>query len=185
MATIDVSREQRAFLRALRDELQDEVQYGSVREQDALQYLIDHFEGGGDIDVDAEIEVDDEAIEAAKEEESATADGGAVTEPPADDAGATVDASTTDAAGGDVGDGDVGDGDVGDGDIGDGDVSGGESGGDDDRLNEMMNLLDTHDDKWREADSQDARYEVDLPDGTTEQVQTKDDVRAHIFKNYD
>jgi hypothetical protein len=175
MATIDVSREQRAFLRALRDELQDEVQYGSVREQDALQYLIDHFEGGGDIDVDAEIEVDDEAIEAAKEEESATADGGAVTEPPADDAGATVDASASDAAGGDVGDGD----------IGDGDVSGGESGGDDDRLNEMMNLLDTHDDKWREADSQDARYEVDLPDGTTEQVQTKDDVRAHIFKNYD
>jgi hypothetical protein len=175
MATIDVSREQRAFLRALRDELQDEVQYGSVREQDALQYLIDHFEGGGDLDVDAEIEVDDEAIEAAKEEESATADGGAVTEPPADDAGATVDASASDAAGGDVGDGD----------IGDGDVSGGESGGDDDRLNEMMNLLDTHDDKWREADSQDARYEVDLPDGTTEQVQTKDDVRAHIFKNYD
>jgi hypothetical protein len=49
----------------------------------------------------------------------------------------------------------------------------------------MMNLLDTHDDKWGEADKQDARYEVELPDGTTEYVQTKDDVRAHIFKNYD
>ena len=54
----------------------------------------------------------------------------------------------------------------------------------DDRLNAMMNLLDTHDDKWREASKEDARYEVDMPDGTTQYVQTKDDVRAHLFKNY-
>ena len=55
---------------------------------------------------------------------------------------------------------------------------------DDDMLNEMMSLLETHDDKWGEATSADYRYSVDLPDGTTEQVQTKDDVRALLFKNY-
>jgi len=47
----------------------------------------------------------------------------------------------------------------------------------------MMQLLDTHEDKWREGDGE-ARYEVDLPDGSTESAQTKDDVRALLFKNY-
>lgn len=51
------------------------------------------------------------------------------------------------------------------------------------QLNAMLSLLDTHDDKWHEADG-DARYEVDLPDGTTETARTKDDVRALLFKNY-
>jgi len=165
MPTIDVSDEQRAFLRALRDELQNEVQYGSVREQDALQYLIDHFEGGAELDVDAEVEVG-----RVEEEADASADGGTVTRDAPAAAGA-------DDAGGDE----------------NGSGGGGASNGptpsaegdDDDRLNAMMNLLDTHGDKWREASKEDARYEVDMPDGTTEYVQTKDDVRAHIFKNYD
>ncbi len=47
----------------------------------------------------------------------------------------------------------------------------------------MMSLLDTHDDKWHEADG-DARYEVELPDGDVETARTKDDVRALLFKNY-
>lgn len=51
------------------------------------------------------------------------------------------------------------------------------------QLNAMMSLLDTHGDKWREADG-DARYEVDLPDGDVETARTKDDVRALLFKNY-
>ena len=55
--------------------------------------------------------------------------------------------------------------------------------GGNDRLQAMMNLLDTHGDKWREGDGE-ARYEVDLPDGSTETVQTRDDVRAVLFKNY-
>ena len=55
--------------------------------------------------------------------------------------------------------------------------------GDNDRLQAMMNLLETHDDKWREGDGE-ARYEIDLPDGSTETVQTRDDVRAVLFKNY-
>ena len=53
-----------------------------------------------------------------------------------------------------------------------------------DRLNAMMELLDTHDDKWDEADAEDARYVVYLPDDGEEHVQTKDDVRAVLFKHY-
>ncbi|MGM0448610.1 MAG: hypothetical protein ACQERM_10235 [Methanobacteriota archaeon] len=65
-------------------------------------------------------------------------------------------------------------------------ATGDESDGDDGgagQLNAMMSLLDTHDDKWREADG-DARYEVDLPDGSVETARTKDDVRALLFRNY-
>ncbi|MDZ5812205.1 hypothetical protein U4E84_12720 [Halorubrum sp. AD140] len=51
------------------------------------------------------------------------------------------------------------------------------------QLDAMMSLLDTHADKWREADG-DARYEVDLPDGGVETARTKDDVRALLFRNY-
>ena len=59
----------------------------------------------------------------------------------------------------------------------------GENNDDESRLNAMMSLLDTHEDKWREGDGE-ARYEVDLPDGETATAQTKDDVRALLFKNY-
>lgn len=55
---------------------------------------------------------------------------------------------------------------------------------DEDRLNAMMNLLETHADKWEEADGDDGRYAVELPDGEVEHVRTKDDVRAVLFKNY-
>lgn len=182
MPTIDVSDEQQAFLRALRDELQSEVQYGSVREQDALQYLIDHFEGGGDLDVDADVTVDADAVTEGGDE--ASADGGAVAASPGPAGGgdaAAVDAgANADADGDDGGSGS---------ETSASSTSGGPTpdpaGDGDDRLNAMMNLLDTHEDKWREASQGDARYEVDMPDGSTEFVQTKDDVRAHIFKNYD
>jgi len=53
-----------------------------------------------------------------------------------------------------------------------------------DRLSSMMSLLDEHDGKWRRTESDDGTYEVDLPDGDTETVRTKDDVRAVLFKNY-
>ncbi|WP_049936302.1 hypothetical protein [Haloplanus natans] len=55
--------------------------------------------------------------------------------------------------------------------------------GNDAMLDEMMSLLDTHSDKWGDA-SGDERYAVDLPDGSTEQVRTKDDVKALLFKHY-
>ncbi|GAB7008957.1 hypothetical protein [Halorubrum trueperi] len=75
------------------------------------------------------------------------------------------------------------DGDSGDetGDEGDEDEVNGDEGSS--QLDAMMSLLDTHDDKWREADG-DVRYEVDLPDGGVETARTKDDVRALLFRNY-
>lgn len=47
----------------------------------------------------------------------------------------------------------------------------------------MLNLLDDHEEKWREGDG-DARYEVDLPDGGTKTARTRDDVKAILFKHY-
>lgn len=52
------------------------------------------------------------------------------------------------------------------------------------RLQQMMELLDAHDDKWAEADAEEGRYEVTLPDGETELVRTRDDVRALLFEHY-
>ena len=54
---------------------------------------------------------------------------------------------------------------------------------DDGQLNAMLSLLETHSDKWHSADG-DARYEVELPDGSVESARTKDDVRATLFKHY-
>jgi hypothetical protein len=71
--------------------------------------------------------------------------------------------------------------DAADDDAADADATGDDAGAS--QLNAMMSLLDTHADKWREADG-DARYEVDLPDGDVETARTKDDVRALLFKNY-
>jgi hypothetical protein len=64
----------------------------------------------------------------------------------------------------------------------DSDADGGDD-GDDGQLNAMLNLLETHSDKWDSADG-DARYEVELPDGSVESARTKDDVRATLFKHY-
>lgn len=47
----------------------------------------------------------------------------------------------------------------------------------------MLDLLETHDDKWRETDGEE-RYEVDLPDGGVETARTRDDVKAILFKQY-
>lgn len=50
-------------------------------------------------------------------------------------------------------------------------------------LQQAMSLLDTHDDRWRES-SGDEPYEVDLPDGSTKGVRTKDDIKRLIFKHW-
>ena len=52
-----------------------------------------------------------------------------------------------------------------------------------DQLTATLSLLETHDDKWWQADG-DARYEVQLPDESVQTARTKDDVRAVLFKNY-
>jgi hypothetical protein len=58
----------------------------------------------------------------------------------------------------------------------------GVSGGND-PLAAVNRMLSEHDDKWREG-SGDEPYEVDLPDGSTESVRTKDDVRQLLFRHY-
>jgi hypothetical protein len=45
-------------------------------------------------------------------------------------------------------------------------------------------LLDEHTDKWDETDGSEEPYTVRLPDGETERVRTKDDVRQLLFKHY-
>jgi len=45
-------------------------------------------------------------------------------------------------------------------------------------------LLEQHDDKWRKDDSGDEPFEVTLPDGTSERVRTRDDVRKLLFQHY-
>ena len=171
MTTIEITDEQREYLEDLRERLEDEVvgPYGHVRPSDALQYLIDSHEGdlelgegsnpasvGGTGDADGDDAADDANSDVA------------------DDAAASSDADGDDADAGDADSDDTASA------SGPTPSPGGGSGG---RLSAMMQLLDTHDDKWRESDG-DARYEVDLPDGSTEQAQTKDDVRALLFKNY-
>ena len=45
-------------------------------------------------------------------------------------------------------------------------------------------LLEEYDTVWRESDG-DAPYEVDLPDGTTETVRTRDEVKGLLFRAYE
>lgn len=45
-------------------------------------------------------------------------------------------------------------------------------------------LLDEHAEKWEDTDGTEEPYTVTLPDGTTEHVRTKDDVRQLLFKHY-
>lgn len=142
MPTIEVTTEQAAFIDQLRSQLSETVvgKYGHVREQDAIQYLIDNF--GGELDHEA------------------------VGETPPEELDLEVDDSQQDSQTGLSGNGDSGAAD------------------DDELLKEMTSLLETYDDVWENADTEEARYVVDLPDGTTANAQTKDDVRALLFKHY-
>lgn len=66
----------------------------------------------------------------------------------------------------------------------DGEPASADPGGGEDRLQAMMNLLETHDDKWEAVESEDGNYAVTLPEGGTETARTRDDVRALLFKHY-
>jgi hypothetical protein len=64
MPEIDLSPEQYAYVEALRDELAEEVTYGTVRLADAVQYLVDHHREDGDLDVEVDdLDVDDAAAD--------------------------------------------------------------------------------------------------------------------------
>ncbi|OLZ41153.1 hypothetical protein A6E15_09200 [Natrinema saccharevitans] len=200
MKTLEVTDEQYAFIQHLREEIAESVvgKYGFVREQDAVQFLIDNLDEEIELEADGEFDssaTDDVAasVGAAIEgeadphdlEEVSYVEGEATgTDEVVDDADGDEDLESESDDPAELADDDASDADDGS-HAGEGDGTDGDgSADDDDMLDEMMSLLETHDDKWEEADSADYRYSVDLPDGSTEQVQTKDDVRALLFKNY-
>lgn len=202
MQTLEVTDEQHAFIQQLRESIGENVvgKYGFVREQDAVQFLIDNLDDELELEVEVDGEstttaavadtvsraVDDEATATDLEEVSyienesvaddeAESDGSAEDEENGTDADDDDDSSSTDDSEDDSVDADEDD----DSDAGDGGKA-----DDDDMLDEMMSLLETYDEKWEESSSADYRYTVTLPDGSTTDVQTKDDVRALLFKNY-
>jgi len=237
MKTLTVTDEQYAFIQHLREEIAEDVvgKYGFVREQDAVQFLIDNL--ADDVDIDGEFDAsatDDVAaavvaaiegtappdhlqsvsyIESARTVESAADEdpsdddvaaddaesiGGTADEPREDPDTDEVPADESDSESGDADNAgsepdetsevetDDADADESDAETDDEDETDENSGAadDDDMLDRMMSLLDTHDDKWEESSAADFRYTVTLPDGSEENVQTKDDVRALLFKNY-
>ena len=192
MQTLEITDEQYAFIQRLRREISEEVvgKYGFVRERDALQFLIDNLDG----DLEMDIEVDEALHSSATDDVAGSVDAAIAGEPEPASSGEEVSydesvepESEPDDSGADV-DGSDEDGDDGETNADSGGADGGGDGNadadDDDMLDEMMSLLETHDDKWEESSSSDYRYTVTLPDGSTEDVQTKDDVRALLFKNY-
>ena len=192
MKSLEVTDEQYARLDAVREALAEDVRYGHVRPRDAVQYLLDaHDDGDLNVAVDASA-ASETADTAADPDDADGADGEDDTDEVADvdtgDADASENADESDAASTETSgsEGEAAD----DGGTDSDDASGAATpaptpgGGSGDKMSAMMNLLDTHDEKWERADSQETRYVVDLPDETTEEVQTKDDVKTILFKNY-
>jgi len=160
MPEIEITPEQEERLRALQEDIARDVvgKYGHVRPRDAVEFLLDRYED--DEGSDEATKAVESSPEADGTEDDATDDEDDAT----DDETAGTDAATARVVGEEDGD--------------ETDGSGGDA-----MLNEMMSLLDTHGDKWGES-SGDERYQVDLPDGSTEQVRTKDDVKALLFEHY-
>jgi hypothetical protein len=160
MPEIEITPEQQERLRELQEDLARDVvgKYGHVRPRDAVEYLLDRYESDEEADPAADGET---AVRADEDGENGAMEADSDADATDDDNGAKARV------------------------VEDGDDTGdtADSGGDDAMLNEMMSLLDTHSDKWGES-SGDERYQVDLPDGSTEQVRTKDDVKALLFKHY-
>lgn len=123
----------------------------------------------------AELDGDDsDADDAATEDATEGADG--TTDESSADEGEAASAESTDDSGGHGGTADDSDEAA--------DESGPEpAGGPGAVLSAANKLLTDHDDKWRKGGGEEP-YEVDLPDGTTEAVRTKDDVKQLLFKNY-
>lgn len=170
MPEIEITGDQRERLRAVQEALESDVvgKYGHVRASDAVEYLLDRYEaeeGTGQVEVDDAGEGGNGA--GGEEADDGTNDAGEGADDAgeeADDAGEGTDDGTDDAAETAEGDAVTGD--------------------DDAELDAMMNLLAEHDDRWHESDASDARYAVELPDGTTEHARTKDDVRGLLFRHF-
>lgn len=173
MPELEITEDQASYLDDLREAIESDIvgPYGTVHRKDAVQYLMDSFgapdtlETGTSTSETRGSETGDTGQQSAKEPKS---DETATDEPDAEGESEDEGGDETDAEG----EPDQED------DDSDADTDG------DDMLNEMMSLLDTHNEKWTEADTEETKYVVDLPDGDTETVQTKDDVRALLFKHH-
>ena len=190
MPDISVSPDQRERLRWIQRRLAEDVEYGHVRPADALEYLLDHAEATGGL---GEIPTDDRAGEAdeADDEPAESGDGSPRHGPDEKTVnGGTVTRTTApemrvvNGVADDGGEADDSD-DSPDADASDRDGrSKTTESATPPTLNSMLSLLETHDDKWREAGGGEEKYEVDLPDGSTTGARTKDDVKAVLFKQY-
>ena len=199
MPKLSVSDAQLERLDAVREELESAYvgEYGTVRRADALEYLLDTYTPPDAADTDtAAAGVDIEALTAIDGVGEATAeslvDAGfpsvervAAAEPDAlaEIKGVSAEQAADIAASAAAIDAD-------------GSESGADSRNDsaesddsdaeetpEDTLQQAMSLLDAHDDRWRESGG-DEPYEVDLPDGSTTGVRTKDDIKRLVFKHW-
>jgi hypothetical protein len=177
MPELQLTESQRERFDALQEELAAEHagSYASVRQQDVVDYLLDLAEEVDDPGRRLEPENDSPA---GSTETDARDDDGPADESPA---GSTTTAGETVGGGSDS----SGESLASDGsrsaktvttEGGTSDVTTGGPGG-------MLNLLERHDDKWREGSGEE-RYEVELEDGTVETARTKDDVKAILFRHY-
>lgn len=193
MVSIEISDAQAEALGALRESLaEDHVgEYGYVRDRDVVQYLLDRY-GADEVEVvtgfieerlreksyqelqqlaGSTAGVEATGKEADLQQRVAAARAAQVLEPgawgetdgnPVETGGDTADSGAVPR-----------------------DERESESGGGGSRLERMMGLLDEYGDVWEETDSEEGNYVVTLPDGSTETVRTKEDVRAVLFKQYE
>lgn len=156
MPDIEISSAQLEALEDLQDALADRHvgAYGTVRPRDAIQYLLDYH----DTDDAAVLpdSTDAPTVHDVDPSDEAADEVGSIDEMAelADDA--------AEPTGGPADDADP-----------------------DDRLETMMNLMSEHEDKWEVSDSEEGgKYVVELPDGKSMHVRTKDDVRGLLYKHY-
>lgn len=182
MPEIEIDEAQAAYLEEIREALATVhlEGYGVMRTRDALQYLIDRHEDARDADslVDA-VDVAGDVAERAVDD----AEAGEESEGDADADEADGHAETTGEAGSGENEAEADAEEDADADAEADEESEGEAESSS-PLQQMMRLLDEHDDVWEEVDSSDGKYAVTLPDGSTEHARTQDDVRALLFKHY-
>jgi len=169
MPELHITESQRERFDALREELAAEHAgpYASVRQQDVVDYLLDLAEEVDDPAADASAEPADTDPGGDEEPPEDTAEGAASAAGPTGTSGTDTSAEATETGG---------DGETVTTERGTSTAATGGPGG-------MLNLLERHDDKWREGSGEE-RYEVELEDGTVETARTKDDVKAILFRHY-
>jgi hypothetical protein len=163
MPEIEVTADERDRLRDLQRRLEDEMAspYATVRPGDAVAYLLDRYAAEGEVVLD-EGSGASGGDASGREADADEADANTTDDAPGASAPTAPDATSADAseAGGES----------------TASASGGLPSG-------PMNLLADHEDVWREG-SGEARYEVELPDGSVAEARTRGDVRALLFEHY-